>query len=177
MASSSSHGAGAWRRVVSVRSRAGGSAWRGWRLSWTAWAAGLLLALGGGAVLPAVAAGPAHTRSQSLAERDLRRTVVSLVTTLRVAEGCRIRLAEAARRRAAELEAALLALPPAEGAARINFAASMRQTREAASRAGRAWCSVQRADVEEAEELLASPEAEELLRRLRALRRDGETRG
>ncbi|MBW8269587.1 hypothetical protein, partial [Caldovatus aquaticus] len=75
------------------------------------------------------------------------------------------------------LEAALLALPPAEGTARINHAVAMRRAREEASRAGRAWCSVQRADVEEAEELLASPEAEELLRRLRALHRGEERRG
>jgi hypothetical protein len=115
---------------------------------------------------------PATTAAQVI-ERDLRRTALSLVTTVRVAEGCRIRLAEPARRRAAELEAALLALPRAAGM-RAADAATMRATREGAANAGRAWCSVQRADVEEVEELLASPEAETLLRRLRALR---ETRG
>lgn len=161
------------RRAVRAPSPEHGGTGRSRRRAWTPWAAGLLVL--GWAALPA-AAGPAQARSQSLAERDLRRTVVSLVTALRVAEGCRIRLAEAARRRAAELEAALLALSPAEGA-RLKHAASMREAREGASRAGRAWCSVQRADVEEAEELLASPEAEDLLRRLRALRREEDTRG
>jgi len=111
---------------------------------------------------------PAASAAQ-VVERDLRRTTLSLVATVRVAEGCRIRLAEPARRRAAELEAALLALPRTAGM-RADHAATMRATREGAANAGRAWCSVQRADVEEVEELLASPEAEMLLRRLRALR-------
>jgi len=171
----SSGKATAWRRRVrpaGVRER-GGRIGAAPRRPWAPLAAGLLAF--GWAVLPA-AAGPPQAGSQSLAERDLRRTVVSLVTALRVAEGCRIRLTEAVRRRAAELEAALLAVSPAEGA-RIEHAASMREAREEASRAGRAWCSVQRADVEEAAELLASPEAENLLRRLRALRRNEGVRG
>jgi hypothetical protein len=163
----------AWRRSVRARSPERGVTGRSRRRTWTPWATGLLV-LGWTALSAAV--GSAQARSQSLAERDLRRTVVSLVTALRVAEGCQIRLTEAARRRAAELEAALLALSPAEGA-RLRHAASMREAREGASRAGRAWCSAQRADIEEAEELLASPESEDLLRRLRALHRDEDSRG
>jgi hypothetical protein len=109
---------------------------------------------------------------QALVERDLRRAALSLISLIRVAEGCRIRVAEPARRRASELEAALAALgplPPARGV-RVELPAAMIATRDGAAQAGRAWCSVQRADVEEAEEMLASAEGEKLLRRLRALR-------
>lgn len=129
-------------------------------------------------LLAAVAAGlPATAAAQpALVERDLRRTALSIAAALRVAEGCRIRVAEPARHRAAEIEAALAALDRARQAAAggggARFAehdAAMAEAREGAARAGRAWCSGQRADVEEVEEMLASPEGERLLERLRAL--------
>jgi len=119
----------------------------------------------------ALLAAPAVAQTP-LVERDLRRAALSLTSLLRIAEGCRIRVPDPARRRAAELEAALAALgplAPVQGS-RIELGAAMRATREGAARAGRAWCSVQRADVDEAAEMLVSPEGEEMLRRLRALR-------
>ncbi|MBW8271400.1 hypothetical protein, partial [Caldovatus aquaticus] len=89
MGAASSREAGSGRRVLrGLPSGAGGRARRPGLRGWAAW---LLLPLAlGGAAPPAAAAGPAQARSQSLAERDLRRTVTSLVTALRIAEGCRI---------------------------------------------------------------------------------------